>query len=162
MFFYLGRDVLVRVFYALEDADTPFRISVMNIVLNAFLDWFLIQPFGAPGLVLATTGVNIVSMVLLLWKLNQKLNGLPMHQWLLPFGGLVGASVCTGFASWGTSQGLQEILGSEGLLIQLLDLSISGLVGLCLFGFLAIKMELPEMDIFVSRLRQRFVKKKAG
>ncbi len=162
MFFYLGRDVLVRVFYALGDGETPFRISVMNIFLNGLLDWILIQPFGAPGLVLATMGVNIVSMVLLLWKLNQKLNGLLIHQWLLPFGGLVGASVFTGFASWGTSQGLQQILGSEGLLIQLLDLSISGLVGLSLFAFLAIKMELPEMDIFVSRVRQRFVKKKVG
>ena len=162
MFFYLGRDVLVRVFYAVGDAETPFRISIMNIFLNGLLDWILIQPFGAPGLVLATMGVNIISMVLLLWKLNQKLNGLPMHQWLLPFGGLVGASVFTGLACWVTSQSLQQILGSEGLLIQLLDLTISGLIGLCLFGFLAIKMELPEMDIFVSRIRQRFVKKKTG
>lgn len=129
MFFYLGRDVLVRVFYALGDGETPFRISIMNIFLNGLLDWILIQPLGAPGLVLATMGVNIVSMVLLLWKLNQKLNGLPIHQWLLPFGGLVGASVFTGFASWGTSRSLQEILGTEGLLIQLLDLTISGLVG---------------------------------
>ena len=35
MFFYLSRDVLVRVFYALEDGDTPFRISIVNIFLNA-------------------------------------------------------------------------------------------------------------------------------
>jgi putative peptidoglycan lipid II flippase len=34
MFVYLGRDVLVRVFYALGDGVTPFRISVINIFLN--------------------------------------------------------------------------------------------------------------------------------
>jgi putative peptidoglycan lipid II flippase len=158
MFFYLGRDVLVRVFYALGDADTPFRISIVNILLNAVLDFIFIQPFGAPGLVLATMGVNITSMIWLLWKLNQKLNGLPLQQWLLPFGGLFGASVVTGVASWGTSYGLQQILGSEGLLIQLLELCLAGGVGLALFGFFAIKMQLPEVDVFVARIRQKFGK----
>ena len=34
MFVYLGRDVLVRVFYALGDGNTPFRVSMANIFLN--------------------------------------------------------------------------------------------------------------------------------
>jgi putative peptidoglycan lipid II flippase len=38
MFVYLARDVLVRVFYALGDGQTPFRISLVNIVLNGVLD----------------------------------------------------------------------------------------------------------------------------
>jgi putative peptidoglycan lipid II flippase len=158
MFFYLGRDVLVRVFYALGDADTPFRISIFNIFLNALLDFILIKPFGAPGLVLATMGVNFTSMILLLWYLNKKINGLPLQQWLLPFGGLTGASVITGFASWGTNWGLQQFLGTEGLLIQLLELCLAGFVGLCLFAFFAIQMKLPEVDIFMARIRQKFFK----
>ncbi|ASC72482.1 putative lipid II flippase MurJ [Halomicronema hongdechloris C2206] len=60
MFVYLSRDVLVRVFYALgDDGQTPFRISLVNIGLNAALDFWLTRWFGAPGLVLATVGVNI-------------------------------------------------------------------------------------------------------
>jgi putative peptidoglycan lipid II flippase len=43
MFFYLARDVLVRVFYALGDGQTPFRISIGNIFLNAILDYILVQ-----------------------------------------------------------------------------------------------------------------------
>ena len=158
MFFYLGRDVLVRVFYALGDGDTPFRISILNIFLNALLDYIFIQPFGAPGLVFATMGVNIISMVLLIWQLNKKLNGLPLRNWSLKIASLAGASVFAGVASWGTSLGFQTIFGSEGLLLQLLDLSIAGLVGLCLFAFFATKLNLPEIDILVSRVRQRFAK----
>ena len=41
MFFYLARDVLVRVFYALGDGETPFKISIINIFINAILDYFL-------------------------------------------------------------------------------------------------------------------------
>jgi putative peptidoglycan lipid II flippase len=51
--FYLARDVLVRVFYALGDGQTPFYISLAAIVANAALDWLLVRfgGFGAPGLV---------------------------------------------------------------------------------------------------------------
>ncbi|MFB2972491.1 murein biosynthesis integral membrane protein MurJ [Aerosakkonema sp. BLCC-F183] len=159
MFFYLGRDVLVRVFYGLGDGDTPFRISVINIFLNALLDFIFIQPFGAPGLVMSTMTVNFTSMVMLLWFLNRKLNGLPWREWGVPLIGLTAGSAIAGVASWGTNWGLQQILGSEGLLIQLLQLSLAGLVGLCLFAVFAIQLKLPEVDIFVSRIRQRFVKK---
>ena len=57
---YLGRDVLVRVFYALGDGTTPFRLSLAGIGLNVVFDWLLVggptpwgnqSPFnfGAPG-----------------------------------------------------------------------------------------------------------------
>jgi len=46
MFVYLARDVLVRVFYALGDGTTPFRVSLLNIILNAGLDYLLVKPFG--------------------------------------------------------------------------------------------------------------------
>lgn len=158
MFVYLGRDVLVRVFYALGDGNTPFRISVANIFLNALLDYIFVKHFGAPGLVLATVGVNIISIVMLLRLLDRKLNGLPWREWSLPILGLTGGSFVAGVASWGTLWGCQKIWGSEGLLLQLLQLSLSGLVGIGVFALFAAQMKLPEVDIFVSRLRQRFGK----
>ena len=63
-FFYMGRDVLIRVFYALGDGQTPFKISIINIFINAILDYFLVEAYGAPGLVMATVGVNISSMII--------------------------------------------------------------------------------------------------
>jgi len=158
MFFYLGRDVLVRVFYGLGDGVTPFRISMVNIFLNALLDYIFIEPFGAPGLVFATMGVNFASMVMLLWRLDRRLNGLPLREWGLPLGALAGGSVIAGFVSWVTNYGLQQIWGSEGFLVQLLQLCVAGLVGLCLFAFFATKLKLPEVDIFVLRIRQKFFK----
>jgi putative peptidoglycan lipid II flippase len=159
MFVYLGRDVLVRVFYALGDGQTPFRISMINIFLNVVLDYFLIQPFGAPGLVLATVGVNCCSVLMLLFLLNRRLNGLPWQEWSLPILGLTIGSIVAGGASFGTLEILQQLLGKNGLLVQLLQLCIAGAVGLCIFGAIAAWMKLPEVNIFVSRLRERFLKK---
>jgi putative peptidoglycan lipid II flippase len=156
MFVYLARDVLVRVFYALGDGETPFRISIVNIFLNAILDYLLVKPFGAPGLVLATVGVNFTSSIALLWILNRKLNGLPLREWSFPMLGLTAASAVAGFASWGVSYEFQKLWNPETLLLQLLQLSIAGFVGLAIFVVIAGLMKLPEVDIFVARLRQKF------
>ncbi|BAB77709.1 all0185 [Nostoc sp. PCC 7120 = FACHB-418] len=159
MFAYLGRDVLVRVFYALGDGQTPFRISIFNILLNAVLDWFLVKPFGAPGLVLATVGVNCSSMLMLLFLLDRRLNGLPWREWGLPILGLAGGSVIAGIASFATLAASQQLLGKAGLLIQILQLCISGFVGIAVFAAIASLMKIPEVNSFVVRMRQRFLKK---
>ncbi|HIK12578.1 MAG TPA: murein biosynthesis integral membrane protein MurJ [Oscillatoriaceae cyanobacterium M33_DOE_052] len=158
MFFYLARDVVVRVFYALGDGETPFRVSVANIVLNAVLDYLLMKPLGAPGLVLATVGVNITSTVVLLWLLDRKLNGLPLVQWTSSIAILTIASIFAGAASWGTLLGLEAVLGKDGLLVQLLELSLASLVGLAIFAVASIQLKLPEMDILVERVRQKLRK----
>ncbi|MBW4631302.1 MAG: murein biosynthesis integral membrane protein MurJ [Iphinoe sp. HA4291-MV1] len=161
MFVYLARDVLVRVFYALGDGDTPFRISSINIFLNVVLAFCFINVLnlGAPGLVLTTVGVNLSSTLMLLWLLDRKLNGLPWQSWSLPILGLTAGSIVAGVASYATLEVSQRLLGRDGLLIQLLQLSIAGLVGISVFGIIAALMKLPEVNIFVSRLRQRFLKR---
>jgi putative peptidoglycan lipid II flippase len=158
MFVYLGRDVLVRVFYALGDGQTPFRISTFNIVLNAVLDYILVKPFGATGIVLATVGVNCSSILMLLWLLHRKLNGLPWREWSVPILGLTGGSIVAGLASFGTLVGLQQVLGTQGLIVQLLQLFISGFVGILVFSVIVSFLKIPEVNTFVVRLRQKFLK----
>ncbi|MBW4520731.1 MAG: murein biosynthesis integral membrane protein MurJ [Scytolyngbya sp. HA4215-MV1] len=159
MFFYLGRDVLVRVFYALEDGDTPFRISVVNIFLNALLDFFFVKPFGAPGLVMATVGVNLISLLTMLWILNRRLNRLPLWEWFVPIAGLTGGSIISGGLAWGTLQLTERWLGKEGIFILLLQLCISSLVGLLTFVLIATQLKLPEVNTVFDRLRQKLLRR---
>jgi putative peptidoglycan lipid II flippase len=160
MFVYLGRDVLVRVFYALGDGNTPFRISLFNIVLNVVLDLIFIRSFGAPGLVLATVGVNLSSTLMLLYLLDRKIGGLPWVEWSLPILGLTAASVAGGISSFATLQLVQRFLtGKDNLLILLIKLSVAGLVGLIVFGAIAAVMRIPEINSFVVKMRQKILKK---
>lgn len=156
MFVYLGRDVLVRVFYALGDGETPFRVSVANIFLNVLLDYLFIQWFGAPGLVLATVGVNIVSMVVLLVLLDRKINGLPWLEWAKPVLALTALSFLVGTVGWGIYEGLQRWLGVGGFGLSLVQLTVAGCTGLALFAAVVTRLNLPEVDLFVQRLRQKF------
>ncbi len=155
MFVYLARDVLVRVFYALGDGQTPFRISLINIVLNGVLDFFFIRWLGAPGLVLATVGVNVFSTLALTVLLHRKLRGLPLGEWGGAIALLTLLSAIAGTAAWGTLQWLEAWLGTEGLGVLALQLVIPGGVGLLVFTVGAFLLPIPEAKQLAARLRER-------
>ena len=150
---YLARDVLVRVFYALGDGYTPFRLSVAGIGLNALLDWLLVGgptpwgqqlpalDFGAPGLVLATVAVNAVTCLALLLMLQRRLGGMPLRAWardslLLLLAALAAAAAAWALASW--------LVWPAGLLGLVLQLAVSGLAGTAIYGLLAAAAGVPE------------------
>lgn len=155
MFVYLGRDVLVRVFYALGDGQTPFRISIVNIFLNALFDWLLLKPFGAPGLVFATVSVNLISLVVLLWILHRRLGGLP----LLPWGGWVALlsswSFVCGVLAYGTQAGLDRLWPAQNLILLIVKLAIASGVGLLAFALPVSRLPLPEVQQLRDRLLRR-------
>ncbi len=155
MFFYLGRDVLVRVFYALGDGETPFRVSIINIFLNVILDYFLVKSFAAPGVVMATISVNVFSMLIFLWILHRRLYGLPLVEWGLTWLGLVFASVLASLGSWGVSWGFERVLGNHNLLFLLLELGLATASALIIFSLIAMQLKLPELDLLISRIRQK-------
>ncbi|NET53048.1 MAG: lipid II flippase MurJ, partial [Merismopedia sp. SIO2A8] len=155
MFVYLGRDVLVRVFYSLGDGTTPFRISMVNIIVNAILDYFLVKQFGAAGIVYATAGVNLVSMIALLWFLDRKVRGLPWRRWFGPVLLLMVASAIAGLAAWGSRLGLEYLLGTEGFIPHLAQLCGAGLAGLIVFGAIATQLGLPEVNMLTQRIHQK-------
>ena len=160
MFVYLGRDVLVRVFYALGDGDTPFKISIVNIFLYGLFDYFLVQRFGAPGLVLATVFVNVISMVVMMYLLDRRLNGMPLKSWSVIILGLTIASAIAGGASWGIYHLLSQSFDSFGVVARfgakLGGLAIASAVGLTLFGAIAMQMKIPEINALTNQIKRRF------
>jgi putative peptidoglycan lipid II flippase len=154
MFVYLCRDVLVRVFYALGDSDTPFKISIVNIFLNALFDYLLL-PFGIQGLVFATVSVNVISVIVLTFFLNRRLGGLAWRSWGASICGLTLMSMIAGFASWGVLTGLKSILSVQNFFIQVAQLGVAGGVGLLAFGLMVSQLRLPEVEMFTRQIRRR-------
>ncbi len=156
MFVYLGRDILVRVFYALGDGQTPFRISMVNIFFNALFDYFLVERFGVPGLVLATVSVNIISMIALTYFLDKRLNGVGWQGWVLPIVGLTGASFAGGSVSWWVAGQIGSQFATANFLTFALQLAIAGSSGLLVFLILAMQLRIPEVKLFVGGIVGRF------
>ncbi|MEM7552948.1 MAG: murein biosynthesis integral membrane protein MurJ [Cyanobacteria bacterium P01_A01_bin.84] len=147
--------ILVRVFYALEDGKTPFRITLLNILLNVVLDYLLIQSLGTPGLVLASMSLNISAMLIMLWCLHRRLDGLPWREWGTVLLGLVRSAGIAGLTAWGIGQGFALILGRDRILGLLLQLVLAGSTGLGVFAILVSWMKLPEVELLLSRFRKK-------
>ncbi|NUN65176.1 murein biosynthesis integral membrane protein MurJ [Pseudanabaena biceps] len=160
MFVYLGRDVLVRVFYALGDGDTPFKISIVNIFLNGLFDYLLVQRFGAAGIVLATVSVNVISMVAMMYFLDRRLNKMPLKSWSITLLGLVVASAIAGVASWGTYQLVSQNFNSLGTVAkfggEVGGLAMASGVGLTIFGAIVLQMKIPEVSTLTNQIKRRF------
>ncbi len=155
MFVYLARDVMVRVFYALGDGQTPFNISLANIVTNAVLDYVFFNLMGPPGLVVATIGVNIVSLVAMTTLLSRKIGGLPLWEWAQTLATITLASFVAGVSCWLTQGGLASILGTQGFIPNLIQMCVAGIMGIATFALLTVVLKIPEAGLLVSRIRQK-------
>ena len=161
---YLGRDVLVRVFYALGDANTPFRFSVAGIGLNVVFDWTLVGGptpwglqlpalnFGAPGLVLATVAVNVFTCLGLLLALQRQLGGLPLRAWARDSLLLLLAALLGALAAWGLSVGIAWPANLWG---RLVECAFASGVGLLAYGLVASAAGVPEVRDLALQLRRK-------
>jgi len=164
---YLGRDVLVRVFYALGDGTTPFRLSLAGIGLNVIFDWVLVggptpwgnqSPFnfGASGLVLATVAINVLTCLTLLLVLKRRMPAMTLIPWVMDTTRLLLAGVLTGCIVWGMSLGVNWPLGWFGLLARV---GIPSLLGLAFFGLMGSALGVAEVQeigtMVLRRMRLR-------
>ncbi len=161
---YLARDVLVRVFYAMGDGNTPFRLSLAGIGLNAIADWVLVGGptpwglqlpgcnFGAAGLVLATVAVNLVTCLALLLVLHRRLGGLPLGVWGGDTLRLLGAAVLGGAVAWALAELVQW---PHDWLSLVLRPGLSGLLGLAVYGLVASAAGVPEARQMLAGLGRR-------
>lgn len=104
---------------------------------------------------LATVGVNVFSTLALTAVLHRRLR-LPLLEWSGLIGLLVGLSAVAGTAAWGTLQGIEQWLGTEGLGVLVLQLVVPGGVGLLVFILGASVLPIPEVRQLGQRLSQRF------
>ncbi|MCS7031702.1 MAG: murein biosynthesis integral membrane protein MurJ [Gloeomargarita sp. SKYG116] len=153
MFVYLARDVLVRVFYALGDGDTPFRLSLVGIGLNALLDWVFVQAMGAPGLALATAGVNLITFLGLFIVLHQRLGGLSWRPWLGVLFQITGISAVGGAVAWCLWQWSNGLMGALGGLL------LAGTAGVLVVVAGVGYSRIPEAQLLWAKITARFPKR---
>jgi len=163
--FYLCRDLLVRVFYGIEDAKTPFRVSTIAILLNLFFDWFLIggsSPWGelsplnlgVNGLVFSTTFVNLFACIFLLFELNNKLDNLLLSKILSQNLRII----LIGFISGIISFFIFKIIYLPYTFINLLfKIILSSGISLFIFYCLAIILKIDHIDSFNKFLKEKFI-----
>jgi putative peptidoglycan lipid II flippase len=100
IFPYAARDLMIRVFFAVNDSRTPLMVSLFSLVLTTFAMWVSIGPWGLNGLAAATSVVTFVNFGLVAFLLRRKLGELPLGASLPQLGQATLAAVAGGAAAW--------------------------------------------------------------
>jgi putative peptidoglycan lipid II flippase len=165
---YLVRDVLVRLLYALDEAGWTFYVSILALAANALLDWALCIKlgFGAPGLIVATTAVNVLSVLVLFGALGRKLcRGGAAFQWklmaeaaakLLLSSGVAIAIARGSFLAFDTTLEILLRGGAAGGLLhwalQVVAISMASVLSTAAFACLCVALRIPEAEDVARRI----------
>lgn len=150
LFAYALRDLLVRVFYALDDSRTPLFVSLGSLVATVLLLATLVKPFGLPGLTAGTAFVTIGNAVAVAALLRRKLGALPVATGALTAAKALGAALGSGAAVWGLLQVLPWPDGVRGALLQLVAL---GPLQVGLYLALLVWWRAPVIELLPARFR---------
>jgi len=142
-------------FYALQDARTPIRVSLITIGLNLALNLILNAFMGFKGLALGTAIAANANAVVLLVLLSRRLGGVdgPRLWWSLGKIGL--ASAVMGLAAWTGERWLHELLPGETLLLRGFRLFTTIAVSMSVLGVAAWLLRIEEFQQAVARIRTK-------
>src|SRR6185437_7563549 len=147
--------LLTRTFFAVQRPWIPTKLAAMNMVVDAIVSIALYKPLGIAGLVIGTAVANIVMTALQIHRLRIGLNGyLEGGQTLMITVRILVGTVIMAAVARGLWYALDAGLG-RSLAAQVVAIGLAGAVACALYGWLALKMRIPEarqiQQLVVSR-----------
>ncbi|BAC89412.1 murein biosynthesis integral membrane protein MurJ [Gloeobacter violaceus] len=155
MAFYLVRDLLIRVFYALGEARVPLRISAVGIVVNLLAAWLLSATLGALGLALSTSFVSAFACILLVFALRTQMGGLGWGGLGWTATNLLAGALLAGAAAWGVNTVLAGLWTAGGIVEQLVRLTVAGAAGVLIQVLWLRLWRIPEVMTLLGPLTRR-------
>ena len=70
--FYAVGGFATRGFYALKDTRTPYRLAILNFIVNLFFSLILMGPLGVIGLAIANVIASVIHTFSLYWIIGKK------------------------------------------------------------------------------------------
>ncbi len=146
--------IVVSLFYALQDTQTPVKMAAISIGVNIILGAALMWPMKHGGLALATSLASMVNLALLIKALKQTLG---LLKWNMVLKSLIKSLVCA------VAMGMVVIAAGPWLLPTgpvtfrqlLFGVSISILLGIGTYTVCAFLVKCPEIHELIHMLQSR-------
>ncbi|MGH3096049.1 MAG: murein biosynthesis integral membrane protein MurJ [Streptosporangiales bacterium] len=150
--------LLLRVFYSMQDTRTPALISIVGTALTIGIGvgCYLLLPYQAVMVCLALAyGVGyVLRAILAAAVLRRRLGGVDGRAIVSALVRMVAAAVPAGVAGWLVGQGAMMVLGDDWN-TALIAVVVGGLVVLAIFLVLARLLRVREVRTLVDNFRQR-------
>lgn len=145
------KDVMLNVFYAIEDTVTPTVNSIIALFLNIAMNVFFIQILGVRGLALATSISSTITLLMLFYSLHKKIGPLGTKNLLLAIGKMGVATAGMSVAVILTNYIMVYLTNS-----MLFSLIISVFVGVIVYAALNILLRTKELGLVVIGFCEKF------
>jgi len=143
-----------RGFQSLQRPWLPMYIGLVNLGLNALLDWVLYKPLGARGIVLSTSIVSAFNFVALVWLMRRQIDYVDGRRILRSLAKILACSFALGIVSWGLWQALRGF-GDQGLVrLVIVVVIVFGASGAAYLG-LARLLHVEELSVVRLLWRRR-------
>ena len=143
-----------RGFQSMKRPWLPLYAALVNLALNAVLDWVLLGPLGVAGITLSTSIVSAFNFAVLVWLMRRQVGRVDGRRIL---SALAGALVCTAVlagASYGVWRALEGFAG-HGFLALFVCVLAMAVAGGAVYVGLAKLLRLEELALVWRALRRR-------
>ena len=139
---------VLRGFYAHKDTKTPFKINVIENLINIVLAFVLVDRYGVLGLGLAFALAYMISSIWAMQVLSYKVPGFEMRPLLGSIARMILAAVLMAEAVWLVTQ---QVGGNAGV-DAVSRLVVGAVVGVAVYGGVLYALRAPELDWVRRRL----------
>ena len=152
---YAAIKILAPAFYALGDARTPMIISLLSMLTNFGMNWWLVGVMQERGLALSTSTVALANFGLLYLIMRKRINGIDGGRTATAVAKVLLASGVMGAACWAMSMALARAFG-ESFGARLVNVLVSVAAGAGLFYVIATLLRVEELKAATDALAGRF------
>jgi putative peptidoglycan lipid II flippase len=149
--------ILARAFYALNDIQTPMRISVFCLALNLVFALALVRSYREAGLGVANTASAVFNVGLLFYAMRRKLSRLGMSRLLQTLLALLGGAALAGGTAWWLSQLWEHSVGHATLALKLGAVFVPGAIAGLIYWLVALWARVPAASEITAFVKGRII-----
>jgi putative peptidoglycan lipid II flippase len=156
--FFSAFQLFTRTFYSMQDSRTPALVNVAAAAVNIGANLLFLEVFGwgVAGLALGHASSYLFSSAVCVVLLRRRLGGIDGRRIWATLVRVIPAGVLTAAAAYGTSRLVGEVLGTDLVGEQLVQVVLAVAVGLLVFAATALIFGIEEADEVRGAVLRRF------
>lgn len=155
------RDILGKVFYAIQDTKTPMINGAIAMVMNIVLNFILVRRLQLAGLALATSISAIICIFLLFRSLKKKIGYFGQDKILKTTIKSIISAVIMGTITYISYNLFNSALGL-GFIADIISLFGAIIVGVIIYGILVVILKVEEINVVIDMLKNKLNKSGNG
>ena len=145
------RDILVRIFYSLQDTKIPMKNSILCVICNILFNLILIQTMKVSGLALGSSLAAIVAVCFLMIQLRKKIGKFNAMSILITLLKTFTASCIMAFI-------VLKLFAKISLISEFLALAVSVSIGAIVYSIIVLILKVDSTDYIINIVKSKIIK----